>query len=100
VFVGLSEWWRERRASGSRQMGEQGAGLIVFEAVAVAALILILSLLVWGEVRWAVVGAAAAGFAIFAWQAHRNSRFERAFERSPEDEERSENGVHERSGMR
>jgi Flp pilus assembly protein TadB len=78
--MALRDSWRERRAASDRAVSEWGPALIAFELVAVAALILLASLLVWGEVRWTVVVGGAAGFAIFLWQARRNAKVERTFE--------------------
>jgi hypothetical protein len=78
--MALRDSWRERRAASDRAVSEWGPALIAGELIAVAALILVASLLIWGEVRWTVVVGGAAGFAIFLWQARRNAKVERTFE--------------------
>jgi hypothetical protein len=84
--VGLGEWWRERRAASDREVARWGAPLIVFEVLAVAAGIALLSLLIDGDVSWPVVIGGSLGMAIFIWQARRNARLEHALESSSSSE--------------
>jgi hypothetical protein len=84
--VSLGEWWRERRAASDRAVAQWGAPLVVFEILAVAAGIALLSLLIEGEVSWPVVVGGTLGMGIFIWQSRRNARFERAADAPPASE--------------
>jgi hypothetical protein len=80
MFVGLGDWWRERRAASDRAVARWGTPLVIFELLAVAAGIALLTLLIDGEISWPVVIGGALGTGIFTWQARRNARFERTFD--------------------
>ena len=57
--------------------------MLALQVVAVVALIVIGSLIVWGEVRWPVVLGGLLGLGIFLYASRRNARVERAFGRDP-----------------
>jgi hypothetical protein len=81
--MSLGEWWRERRAASDRAVAEWSTGLVVFQVLAVAAGIALISFLIDGELSWPVIIGGALGFLIFIWSSRRGARVERDFERPP-----------------
>jgi hypothetical protein len=84
----VSEWWRERRAAwrerraaSNRVVAKWGTALIVFQLLAVAIGIALLSILIEGELSWPVILGGTLGVLIFIWSSRRNARFERSLER-------------------
>lgn len=80
--MSVGDWWRERRAASDRAVAGWGMPLVVFEVLAVAVGIALLSLLIDGEVSWPVVIGGTLGVGIFIWQARRNARLERSLDPS------------------